>query len=107
MQNARKKITQLFDQFRKNAKGSEKNMMNATSKLEKNMMNATSNLEKQFKSKNRQIQTQIQKSKNLKFQDIMSNLKNPKTEAGQMGVRILFGLGICCVGMAASLLGLR
>jgi hypothetical protein len=45
--------------------------------------------------------------KQLTFQKMYSNFKHPKTEMGQMAQRICIGLGICTVGITASLLGLR
>jgi hypothetical protein len=41
------------------------------------------------------------------FSKAYDNIKHPKTEIGQMGKSILFGLGICSVAITASLLGLR
>ena len=35
------------------------------------------------------------------------NIKDPKTEIGGMTRRVLIGIGICAVGMTASLIGLR
>ena len=41
------------------------------------------------------------------FTKAYNEIKHPKTEIGQMGKSILFGLGICSVAIAASLFGLR
>lgn len=42
-----------------------------------------------------------------KVQNLWENVKNPRSEAGILMKRIGMGVGICMIGMAASMLGLR
>lgn len=42
-----------------------------------------------------------------KIQNLWENVKNPRSEAGVLMKRIGMGVGICMIGMAASMLGLR
>ena len=42
-----------------------------------------------------------------KVQNLWENIKNPRSEAGVLMKRIGMGVGICMIGMAASMLGLR
>ena len=41
------------------------------------------------------------------FRNTWNNIKDPKTEIGGITRRVLIGVGICAIGMTASLLGLR
>ena len=42
-----------------------------------------------------------------RVQNLWENVKNPRSEAGVLMQRIGMGVGICMIGMAASMLGLR
>ena len=55
-----------------------------------------------------QFTQKIQKqAKQLTFQKMYTSFKHPKTELGQMAQRVCIGLGICTIGITASLMGLR
>jgi hypothetical protein len=44
---------------------------------------------------------------NSSVNDLYSRMKNPRTEGGHMMKRIAMGVGICCIGIFASIIGLR
>ena len=46
-------------------------------------------------------------SSNTNQEDLLSKMKNPKTEGGRMIKSIAIGLGICSIGLIASIIGLR
>ena len=54
------------------------------------------------------VKPTVQKFSALKVvRNAWNNIKDPKTEIGGMTRRVFIGIGICAVGMTASLLGLR
>jgi len=42
-----------------------------------------------------------------RVKNLWENVKNPRSEAGMLMKRIGMGIGICMIGMTASMMGLR
>mmetsp|Transcript_20093 Transcript_20093/g.28880 ORF Transcript_20093/g.28880 Transcript_20093/m.28880 type:complete len:93 (+) Transcript_20093:72-350(+) len=76
-----------------------------TNKLKANKSKLTNGINKAGKNIQRSIK--INRNKSLSGSDLYSRIKNPRTEGEHMVKRILFGVGICCISIAASLIGLR
>ena len=62
-------------------------------------------------SKKRVVNSLASNWNRQKFQStakrVINDIKNPKTEYGAFAKRVAMGIGICSIGIAASLLGLR
>jgi hypothetical protein len=81
-------------------------MISAQNRIGRHLYNSVRG--KQFKASDNSSKIKAKtKQMQVSMKEVLSNMKNPKTEAGGMLKHIAIGLGICCVGIAASLLGLR
>jgi hypothetical protein len=58
-------------------------------------------------NKKRPVKHQITADSPYSPQNIYNRIKNPRTEGEQMVRSIAIGLGICSVGIIASIIGLR
>jgi hypothetical protein len=57
--------------------------------------------------KKRSVKPQITTESSYSPQNIYNRMKNPRTEGEQMARSIAIGVGICCIGIITSIIGLR